>query len=324
MRIRSGLAAAAIAGLLALPSIAQEWRGGRARIDGVVKNEKGEPIAGAKVSLRWGKSGHGGPDLTTDKSGRWSTAGLVGGPWDVDFDAAGYATKKIQIQLSEGGRNETVAIELEPQKVQAPAASAPTPEPAIMVDGKKISKETAAAIEAGNAALNEKKWSSARENYAKALAEVPDNPALLLRIAFAYLGEGNKDEAVRYARMAADKSPGDSAPWQLIAEVEIQRGNAEAGLEALSKVPPEKIVDSGLYLNAGVLLYNKKKLAEAEPAFDKAIAIKPDPTAYYYRGLTRYGEKKMKEAKGDFQKALELAPDGPDAKEIQDLLKSMP
>ena len=122
MRIRSGLAAAAIAGLLALPSLAQEWRGGRARIDGVVKNEKGEPIAGAKVSLRWGKSGHGGPDLTTDKSGRWSTAGLVGGPWDVDFEAAGYAPKKIQIQLSEGGRNETVSIEMEPQKVQAPAA----------------------------------------------------------------------------------------------------------------------------------------------------------------------------------------------------------
>ena len=94
--------------------------------------------------------------------------------------------------------------------------------------------------------------------------------------------------------------------------------------DSWTKIPPEKIVDSGLYLNAGVLLYNKKKLAEAEPAFDKAIAIKPDPTAYYYRGLTRYGEKKMKEAKGDFQKALELAPDGPDAKEIQDLLKSMP
>ena len=32
----------------------------------------------------------------------------------------------------------------------------------------------------------------------------------------------------------------------------------------------------------------------------------------------------MKEAKEDFQKALELAPDGPDAKEIKDLLKSMP
>jgi len=324
MRIRNRLAAAALvsAVLAAPPALAQEWRGGKARIDGVVKDDKGAPIAGAKVALRWGKSGHGGPDLTTDKNGRWSIFGLVGGPWDVDFEAAGYATKKIQIQLQEGARNDSVEVALEPQKVQAPAPGQPA-EQAIMVDGKKISKETAAAIEAGNAAMLEKKWAEARESYLKALSEIPDNAAVLQRIAFAYLGEGNKDEAVKYARMAAEKSPGESAPWQLIAEVEIERGNAEAGLEALSKVPPEKIVDSGLYTNAGVALYNKKKLGEAEAAFDKAIAVKPDATAHYYRGLTRYGEKKMKEAKEDFQKALELAPDGPDAKEIKDLLSSM-
>jgi tetratricopeptide (TPR) repeat protein len=324
MRIRNGLAAAALAAALAIPSAAraQEWRGGRARIDGVVKNDKGEPVAGAKVMLRWGKSQHGGPDLTTDKNGRWSIFGLVGGPWDVDVEAAGYATKKIQIELQEGGRNDTVNLQLEPQPVQA-AAPGQVAEPSILVDGKKISKETAAAIEAGNAAMVAKNWAAARESYLKALPEIPDNSAVLQRIAFAYLEEGNKDEAVQYARMAAEKSPGESAPWQLIAEVEIGRGNAEAGLEALSKVPPEKIVDSGLYTNAGVALYNKKKLAEAEAAFDKAIAVKPDATAYYYRGLTRYGEKKMKEAKEDFQKALELAPDGPDAKEIKDLLSSM-
>jgi tetratricopeptide (TPR) repeat protein len=324
MRIRNRLAAAALvsAWLAALPALAQEWRGGKARVDGVVKDDKGAPIAGAKVALRWGKSGHGGPDLTTDKNGRWSIFGLVGGPWDVDFEAAGYATKKIQIQLQEGARNDSVEVALEPQKVQAPAPGQPA-EQAIMVDGKKISKETASAIEAGNAAMLEKKWAAARESYMKALPEIPDNAAVLQRIAFAYLGEGNKDEAVKYARMAADKSPGESAPWQLIAEVEIERGNAEAGLEALSKVPPEKIVDSGLYTNAGVALYNKKKLGEAEAAFDKAIAVKPDATAHYYRGLTRYGEKKMKEAKEDFQKALELAPDGPDAKEIKDLLSTI-
>jgi len=322
MRIRSGLAALALASLVSMPAAAQEWRGGRARIDGIVKNDKGEPVPNAKVSLRWGKSGHGGPDLTTDKNGKWAIFGLQGGSWDVDVEADGYATKKVQIELQESGRNDTVTTQLEPRKAAAPSA-APA-EPTTMVDGKKISKEAASAIEAGNAAIVAKDWATARENYGKALAELPDNSALLQRIALAYLGEGNKDEAVKYARMAAEKSPGDSAPWQLIAEVEIERGNAEAGLEALSKVPPEKIVDSGLYTNAGVALYNKKKLPEAEAAFDKAIAVKPDATAHYYRGLTRYGEKKTKEAKEDFQKALELAPDGPDAKEIKDLLKSMP
>jgi tetratricopeptide (TPR) repeat protein len=323
MRIRNALAAAVTAVLvLAPPALSQEWRGGKARIDGVVKNDKGEPIPGAKVMLRWGKSQHGGPDLTTDKNGKWSVFGLQGGPWDVDVEANGYATKKIQVELQEGSRNDTLNLALEPARTQAAAPGQPA-ETAVMVDGKKISKEAASAIEAGNAAMVAKNWAAARESYMRALPEVPDNSAVLQRIAFAYLGEGDKDEAVRYARMAAEKAPGDSAPWQLIAEVEIERGNAEAGLDALSKVPPEKIVDSGLYTNAGVALYNKKKLAEAEAAFDKAIAVKPDATAHYYRGLTRYGEKKMKEAKEDFQEALKLAPDGPDAKEIKDLLSTI-
>jgi hypothetical protein len=34
--------------------------------------------------------------------------------------------------------------------------------------------------------------------------------------------------------------------------------------------------------------------------------------------------KKNAEAKADLQKALELAPNGPDAKDIRDLLKTMP
>ena len=75
--------------------------------------------------------------------------------------------------------------------------------------------------------------------------------------------------------------------------------------------------------DAGVAFFNQKRLPEAEAAFDKAIAVQPDASAYYYRGLARYQEKKMGEAKADFQKSLELAPDGPDARDIKDLLKTI-
>src|SRR5262249_46957982 len=161
------------------------------------------------------------------------------------------------------GRNPSVELQLEPQAQAAPAAGA---EPAIEVGGKKISKETAAAIEAGNAALSSQNYAAARENYLNALAELPDNAALIQRAAAAYLGEGNNDEALKYARMASEKSPQDPQPWQMIAELEIAKGNAEAGLAALDKIPPDRIRDNALYMNAGILLFNKKKLAEAEPA----------------------------------------------------------
>lgn len=325
MRLRTTILALLFAVVLVTaPGAAQDWRGGKARIDGVVKDTKGEPIADCKVALRWGRSSHGGPDLTTDKKGRWAIFGLVGGPWDVDFEAAGYQTKKISVDLQEGGHNPTVDLQLEPQAAAAPVAGA-APQQAILVGGKKISKETAASIEAGNQAMNAKDWAGARESYLKALPELPDNSPLLQRIAAAYLGEGNAEEALRFARQVTEKDPQDASAWRMIAEIELQRGNLEAGTAALEKVPADKITDPQPYLNIGILWINKKKPAEAEAAFDKAIAIKPDlADAYYYRGLARMQLKKNAEAKADLKKALELNPDGADAKDIRDLLKSMP
>ncbi len=124
---------------------------------------------------------------------------------------------------------------LEPQ---AAAAAAPAPaETQILVGGKKISKETAEAIEAGNAAMNAKNWAAARESYLKALGELPDNGPLLQRVAAAYLAEGNADEALRYARQVTEKDPQEYSAWRMIAEIELQRGNLEAGTAALDKVP---------------------------------------------------------------------------------------
>jgi tetratricopeptide (TPR) repeat protein len=297
---------------------AQEWRAGRARVEGTVKNEKGEPIAGAKVALRFGKGSHEGPDLTTDKKGHWAFLGLAGGPWNIDFEAAGYLTKQISAQLSEAERNPPIEVQLKPQ----PKAE-PTHEE-FRVGGQKVSKETAEAIEKGNAALAAKNYGQAREEYLKALAEVPDSAPLLMRIAAACYGEGNLDEAVKYARQVTGKDPQDANAWRMIAEIELQRGNLDAGRAALSQVPEEKIKDAQPYLNIGVLLLNKKKPAEAELALNKAIGIQPDlADAYYMRGLARIQLKKQAEAKADLQKYLELAPNGSEAKDVREILKSI-
>jgi Flp pilus assembly protein TadD len=311
-----------LAAALAAAAPAQDWKGGRARVEGTVKNEKGEPIEGCKVMMRWGRSSHGGPDLTTDAKGHFAIFGIAGGPWDVDFEANGYLAKKIGVSVQEGSRNAPIDVQLDPAPKAEPAPAA-VAEPQIMVGGKKTSKETADAIAAGNAAMTARNWSAARESYLKAVGELPDNAALLERIAATYLADNKLDDALRYARQASEKDPNDASAWMMIAELELQKGNLEAGEAALAKVPAEKITDPQPYLNIGILLYNKKKPAEAIGALDKAIAIKASADAYYYRGLCHYQLKHTSEAKADFNKALELAPDGPDAKDIKDLLKSL-
>lgn len=285
-------------------------------MEGSVKNEKGEPIAGAKVSLRWGQSGHGGPDLQTDKKGKWAILGIVGGQWDVDFEAPGYLLKKISVSLSEAERNPPIDVQLEPQ----PQAQ---PHEETRVGGKTISMETSEAIERANAAFQEKKYTAAREDYLKALAELPDNEPLLMRIAAAYGGEGNTQDALKYARQAAQIDPGDANAWLLIATVELQDGNLKAGKAALDKVPAEKVTQPEVYMNIGILLYNKKKPAEAEIAFARALTMKPDlAEGYYYRGLVRLQQNHKQDAKADFQKYLELAPDGSESKDVKELLNA--
>ena len=81
MRMRAPIASILLAFLCAGAVSAQDWRGGKARIDGIVKNAKGEPVEGCKVTLRWGKSSHGGPDLTTAFITLSSSGRLVRTTW---------------------------------------------------------------------------------------------------------------------------------------------------------------------------------------------------------------------------------------------------
>jgi tetratricopeptide (TPR) repeat protein len=297
---------------------AQEWRGGTARVEGTVKSAKGDPIEGTKVSLRWGKSSHGGPDLRTDKKGHWAILGIVGGPWDVDFEAPGYQTKKISISLSEASRNPNVEIQLEPEVKQAAQAREE-----ILVGGKKISKDAAAAIDAGNAALEKKDYATARENYLRALPELPDNAALLMRIALAFEADNKPDEALDYARQVIEKEPENLNARLTIAGIELERGHLDAAKEALSRVPEEKITGS-MYLNMGIIMFNKSNLPMAEDYFSKAIAKQADVAdAYYFRGLTRTQGKRAAEARADFLKYLELDPSGKDAGTVKAILDTL-
>ncbi|MEP7131834.1 MAG: tetratricopeptide repeat protein [Acidobacteriota bacterium] len=307
--------------VLSAPSgSAQEWRGGRVRVEGSVKNEKGEPIEGAKVHLRW-KQHPDGPDLVTDKKGKWAMLGLTGGPWNIDFEAPGYQTRQISAQLKEAERNPPIEIQLQ---ALAPAAGQGAPQEQLLVGGRKVSKETGDAIEKANAALEAKNYAEARVNYEKAVTELPDSAPLLMRLAASYYGENNAAQAIKFARQAAEKDPQDPSPWRMIAEVELQRGNLEAGQAALAKVPEDRIKSGQPYLNIGIILLNKKKAAEAESAFSKAISVQPDLVdAYYMRGLARYQQKKNADTKADLHKYLELAPKGTDAATAKEILNTL-
>jgi len=297
---------------------AQDWTG-RGRLEGSVKDPDGKPIADATIALRWtdGK----GPDVKTNEKGHWARMGLNGGAWNVDISAPGFQTRKTTYNVSQAGRNEPINVTLE-KAVQQEA-----PHEELSVGGKKISKETADAIEKANAAWSAKNWADARANYEKVLVDLPDNQGILEHLELACYNAKQYDDALNYAKKVVAVAPDDTNSWLIIAEIELQKGNLDEGKTAMEKVPDDKITDPGPYLNMGINYYNKNRSAEAEQWFTKAITKAPESPenadAYYYRGLARYSEKHTEDAKADFEKYLQIAPTGANADTVKELLSAM-
>ena len=312
MRARSLLLLLAVVFLSAAALSGQDWRG-KGRAEGHVKDADGQPIADAKVDLT--RDSGGGPTTKTDKKGYWAVMGLIGGKWNVDISASGYETRKTVMGIQEAGR--TPSLEIQLQKAAAPA-------PEAAQGGKDVRAEVTAAVEQGNRLIGEKKYAEARAEYEKALAILPDSAPIWKGIAQTYHAEGNTAKAEESLRKVVQFDPADTDAQILLADSLINQGKTAEGKAVLDGLAPGAVKDPAVYTNLAIVFMNKSKPEEARASMTKAIDLDPAlADSYYYRGLASVQAKKNTEAKADFTKYLELAPNGPQAKEVKEMLQAL-
>jgi len=319
MRIRwIALLALGLAAACAPVALAQDWRG-TGRLDGWVKDDKGQPVEGAVVQMAM-ENRTGGPKAKTNKKGYWAILGIAGGKWNMDITATGFETKKLSVQVSEASRAPAMEIQIKPEAPQAAAPGGQGVAPGPSATGQQVKE----AIENGNKLLSDKKFAEARAEYEKALAPVPDNPAILKGIVQTYHGEKNLDKEIELLRRVTQLDPADTDSRILLGSELLQQNKLDEAKTILDGLPPGSVKDAAIYVNVGVLFYNKKDAAQAATYLTKAIEIDPNqPDVYYYRGLSLMQQKKNAEAKADFQKYLQIAPNGPEAKDVRDLLTAI-
>ena len=314
MRARSLPLLLAVVALLSAAALSgQDWRG-KGRAEGHVKDADGQPIADAKVELA--REGGGGPTTKTDKKGYWAVMGLIGGKWNVDISAPGYETRKTVMGIQEAGR--TPPLEIQLQKAAAPAPAD------VQAGGKDVRAEVTAAVEQGNRLIGEKKYAEARAEYEKALAILPDSAPIWKGIAQTYHAEGNTARAEEALRKVVQFDPTDTDAQILLADSLINQGKTAEGKAVLDGLSPGSVKDPAVYTNLAIVFMNKSKPEEARAYMTKAIDLDPAlADSYYYRGLASVQAKKNAEAKADFTKYLELAPNGPQAKEVKEMLQAL-
>lgn len=322
---------------------------GKGRLQGtVVDQETGKPIAGAKITIGVADGSTQPIIAKTDAKGRWSALGLVGGTWNVDIEAPGYATSQGTVAVSELQMVPPIKTALTPVKTQeAPAAAAavqgPIPDEvraAVMKAQELLVPQAGDMIPSADPSQPSKNVTAddvkangkqAAELLEGALPQIPsDTPELqtvrtqvMQVLAQAYYKSGNVQKAIANLEKVYAADSSNTGVALLLVNLYLEAERLADGKAIIEQLPAGAITDPTVYLNVGILFMNNNSVADALTYFEKAVAL--DATraeAFYYRGLANLQLKKMDAAKADLQKVVALAPDSSEGRDAKQLLAS--
>ncbi len=278
---------------------AQSWRG-MGRLAGKVTDEQGKPLENVVVRLTL--PGAGGTTAKTNRKGEWAVGGLARGDWELDFELAGYESRRLAVSVAELTRVPPIEVQLK-------------------VDVNEVIR--LAMVRAGDL-VAQQKWAEARAIYEDILARYPDAYRVEPYIARTYYAEKNYDEAVRHLKIAVEKDPADQENRLRLGNILMDMGRLDEGRQVLASVDDTAVTDPVIFVNVGISFLNQNRAVEALQYFEKAIARFPDKgEAYYYRALVRLQRDDVEGAKADLGKFLQLAPDAPEAPAARKALEQL-
>jgi tetratricopeptide (TPR) repeat protein len=305
--------AAAIAAIaIAMPAAAQST----GMIKGVVRDDKGQPVEGATVTIESTASSRRF-QTKTNRRGEYIQIGLNSGQYRVtaEKDKLASATSTVGVKIGPAVEADLV--------IGVAAAAASADAQAKMSALTKVLDEAVAASNAGrhdeaiekfnmgitvnpqcsecyrligHSYMQKKDYTKSEEAYKKAIELKADSADAYSGLASLYNAQRRFDDAAAASAKATELSTGLSAA-----------GGAGAGADAM--------------YNQGVILWNSGKIAEAKKQFEAAVQANPSHAeAHYQLGMALVNEGNLAGAATEFETYLKLSPDGPNAATAKSLV----
>lgn len=297
------------------PAAAQGGRG-KGRVQGLVLDEAGTPVAGAKVLMELLSKETAERVETTGKDGEWALIDLGSGNWQVTVSAEGYIPTTTTIFISQLQKNPKVILKLK--------------KPEIDKDAVITDEASLAYIEQATKLFNEKQYDQALVILEQFLAQNPKAYQVQLLIGDCYREKGEVDKAIEIYNKAVEEAKADEKTGQQVSAKALAaigdcyvRKNDIANAQVYFKQSIDTNPDNEtLAYTVGEVFFSNQKLDEAIQYFTKATEIKPDWAPPYHKlGLVYLNKTDYDKAKENFAKFLTLEPEGELAAQVKSILE---
>jgi tetratricopeptide (TPR) repeat protein len=298
---------------IAMPTAAQST----GMVKGVVTDDKGQPVDGAKVMIEMTAGTGRRFETKTNKKGEFIQIGLNSGAYKVtaEKDKLGSAPANITVRV-----NQTAEANL---VLGVASASASKENAAKSAELKKLFEEGVGLSTSG-------KHDEAVEKFTQAATLIPNCYDCYNNIGYSYSQKKDWEKAEAAYKKSIELKADDAAAYNGLATVYNAQRKFDLASEASGKAAQlsGNLSAAGggggnadaLY-NQGVILWNSGKIPDAKKSFEGAVAANPNHAeAHYQLGMALVNEGNLPGAATEFETYLKIAPDGPNAATAKSLV----
>ncbi len=299
-----------------LPSAAQST----GMVKGTVKDDKGQPVQDAKVTLEMTGTTSRRFELKTDRKGEFFQIGVASGAYQITAEKGKLASDPMSVNVRAGQT-------IERNMVLGVTTAAATKEAAVKTaDLKKAFEEGVALSSSGNHA-------GAIEKFNAGIAAVPTCNECYNNIGYSYTQLKEWDKAEEAYKKSIELKADDASSYSGLATVYNAQRKFDLASQASSKATElaGNLSAAGgasgsadAQYNQGVIFWNAGKVADAKKAFEGAVLANPNHAeAHYQLGMALVNEGNMAGAATEFETYVKLSPEGPNSPTAKALLAQL-
>ncbi len=284
--------------LLSIPiiSLAQETV-----VKGVITDEEGKPLKGAKVTLHDPSRGLKF-NLKTDKNGNFIKVGIPPSFYKVTVKLEGYFPLESQARIR-FGFTEQMIIKL--KKI-----------PPRLDEDKDLDQ--------GTEYFRQGKLDEAMKTFEKVIERFPSNVEGYYNLGLTYLRKGDIDQAIATLEKGIEVNPEVIETHLALGECYFSKGEGEKAMQSFLKAIEFQPDNPKSYYNLGIVYFRLDKTEEALEAFDKTIELKPEySSAYYQAGLAAIKKGNFERAIKYFEGFLKVEPDAPETAQVKAMIEEL-